>query len=107
MPHFHDEQAHEDLPANTDAQRRHIRSLFARYPDISTAERDAMVRYLRTAPVLDIGLLKGDESLRYRIGAFEAANARALGASPWDIAVLIAIFALVTNVCVALWDMGA
>ncbi|GAA0642840.1 hypothetical protein GCM10009424_17900 [Sphingomonas ursincola] len=90
-----------------EARRKRMKTLFQRYPDISTSERDEMVRYLRTAPVLDIGLLKSDESLRYRIAAFEAANARALGASPWEIAALVAIFVFVGSVCVALWDMGA
>ena len=96
-----------DAPAtDTEALRKRMKSLFKRYPDITASERDEIVRYLRTAPVLDIGLLKSDESLRYRIAAFEQANARALGSSPWEIAILIAIFAIVAATCVALWDMG-
>lgn len=106
MPHFHHGQAIEDLPTHSDARRKHIRSLFARYPEIDSTEREEIVRYLRTAPVLDIGLLKSDEAIRYRIAAFEQEHARKLTIRPIEIAVLLFAFALVTAACVALWDIG-
>ena len=107
MPHFDDWRALEDLPTDADARRKHIRSLFARYPDVSNAEREEIVHYLRTAPVLDIGLIKSDETIRYRIAAFEQENARKLAIRPVEIAVLLIVFALVAVACVALWDIGA
>lgn len=106
MPPFHDAQALEDLPAKSDAQRQRMKQLFARYPDISSTEHDEMVRYLRTAPVLDIGLLKSDETIRYRIAAFEQESACKLAIRPVEIAVLLLVFALITAACVALWDIG-
>lgn len=106
MPHFHDGQAIEDLPTHSDARRKHIRSLFARYPDITSTEREEIVHYLRSGPVLDIGLLKSDEAIRYRIAAFEQEYARRLTIRPVEITVLLFVFALVTAACVALWDMG-
>lgn len=106
MPQFHEGQALEDLSADIDAQRRRVQSLFARYPDIDSTEREEIVRYLRTAPVLDIGLLKSDETIRYRIAAFEQEHARKLAIRPIEIAVLLVVFAIVTAACVALWDIG-
>ena len=106
MPHFHEGQAHKDLPTEHDALRHHIRSMLARYPEIDSTEREEIVRYLRTAPVLDIGLLKSDEAIRYRLAAFEQENARKLSLRPVEIAVLLLIFVLVASACVALWDIG-
>jgi len=106
MPHFHEGQAVEDLPTYQDDRRKQVARLFARYPEITSAEREELVRYLRTAPVLDIGLLKSDEAIRYRIAAFEQEHARKLAIRPVEIAVLLIVFALVTAACVALWDIG-
>jgi len=106
MPHFHEGQALEDLPTHQDVRRKQMKKLFARYPDITSSEREELVRYLRTAPVLDIGLLKSDEAIRYRIAAFEEENARKLSVRPAEIAILLLIFALAAATCVALWDIG-
>lgn len=106
MPHFHEGQAVEDLLTYQDDRRKQMKKLFARYPEITSTEREELVRYLRTAPVLDIGLLKSDETIRYRIAAFEQEHARKLSLRPVEIAVLLLIFALVTGACVALWDIG-
>lgn len=89
-----------------EARRKRMKQLLARYPDIGSTEREEIVRYLRTAPVLDIGLLKSDETIRYRIAAFEQEHARKLAIRPVEIAVLLLVFALVTTACVALWDIG-
>lgn len=91
---------------DSEARRKQVKKLFARYPDITSAEREELVSYLRSAPVLDIGLLKSDEAIRYRIAAFEQENARKLSLRPVEIAVLLVIFALVSATCVALWDIG-
>lgn len=89
-----------------EARRKQVKKLFARYPDITSTEREDLVHYLRTAPVLDIGLLKSNEAIRYRIAAFEQENARNLSIRPMEIAVLLLIFTLVAATCVALWDIG-
>lgn len=106
MPKVHEAQAFEDLPTHQDARRKHVKNLFARYPEITSTEREELVRYLRTAPVLDIGLLKSDEAIRYRVAAFEEENARKLRVRPLEIAALLLIFTLVAATCVALWDIG-
>lgn len=88
------------------ATRSRIKSLFERYPNIANEEKRELAAYLRSGPLLDIGLLKGDEEIRYKIAAFEQDNQQALRTSPMELAVLITILAVAALVCSALWNAG-
>ena len=100
------------MPATPDtddasARKQRTRALFSRYPDISNDERYELTAFLKSGPLLDIGLLKGDDTIRYKIAAFEQEQEKALSHSPMQMVVLLVIFVLVAVVCSALWDIGA
>ncbi|MDM7956791.1 hypothetical protein [Blastomonas sp.] len=99
------EPAAHDPDAN--GRKQHIKTLFTRYPAISNDERRELTTYLKTGPLLEIGLLKGDETIRYKIAAFEQEQQKALDYSPVSIIVLLVIFVLLALVLTALWDMGS
>ncbi|MDM7967047.1 hypothetical protein [Blastomonas fulva] len=107
-----DQQSVPALPGTPDeqddtARKQRIKALFTRYPDITSEERRELTDYLKSGPLLEIGLLKGDETIRYKIAAFEQEQAKALSHAPKEIAVLLVIFVLLAVACSALWDMGA
>lgn len=87
-------------------RKRRMRALFTRYPDITNDERREITDYFKTGPLLEIGLLKGDETIRYKIAAFEQEEHKALAASPMQLVVLLLIFVVAAVACSALWDMG-
>lgn len=89
----------------TDRKQR-IEALFTRYPDITNDQRREIKAYFKTAPPLEIGLLKGDDTIRYKIAAFEQEEKRALATSPMELVVLLLVFVVAAVVCSALWDMG-
>lgn len=89
------------------ARKQRMRTLFDRYPAITGDERRELASYLKSGPLLEIGLLKGDETIRYKIAAFEEEEQKALSNSPTSMIVLVVIFALLTLVLSGLWDMGA
>lgn len=97
------QHAEEDMAQLT---RSAIKALFERYPNISGDERREMARYLNSGPLMDIGLLKGDETVRYKIAAFEKDNEKALSTTTFEAFVLIGIFALTALICYVMWDMG-
>ena len=86
--------------------RSTIKALFERYPNISGDERRELARYLSSGPLLEIGLLKGDEAVRYKIAAFEKDNEKALSTTTFEAVVLVGIFALTALICYVMWDMG-
>jgi hypothetical protein len=88
------------------ARKQRMRALFDRYPAITGDERRELTAYLKNGPLLEIGLLKGDETIRYKIAAFEQEQQKALANSPMSMVVLLVIFALLTLVLSVLWDMG-
>lgn len=88
------------------ARKQRIRAVFARYPNISNAERQQLTDFLKSGPLLDIGLLKGDEAIRYKIAAFEQEQEKALANAPIQMLVLLVIFVLLAAVCSTFWDMG-
>lgn len=100
---------HRDTPDEQDdtARKQRVKALFTRYPDITSEERRELTDYLKSGPLLEIGLLKGDETIRYKIAAFEQEQEKALSHAPQEIAVLLVIFVLLAVACSALWDMGA
>lgn len=89
------------------ARKQRIKALFARYPNISNEDRQELTDFLKSGPLMDIGLLKGDETIRYKIAAFEQEQEKALSNAPMQLVVLLAIFVLLAAVCSTLWDMGA
>lgn len=107
-----DQQSVPALPGTPDerdgtARKQRVKALFTRYPDITSEERRELTDYMRSGPLLEIGLLKGDETIRYKIAAFEQEQEKALSHAPQEIAVLLVIFVLLAVACSALWDMGA
>lgn len=90
--------------ASADTQR--IQALFTQYPAISGDERRELTAYLKNGPLLEIGLLKGDDTIRYKIAAFEQEQQKALENSPMSMVVLLVILALLAVVLSALWNIG-
>jgi hypothetical protein len=56
--------------------------------------------------LLDIGSLKGDETVRYKIAAFEDEHRKAFRTTPTQIAVLLVVFVIAALACSMLWDIG-
>lgn len=87
-------------------KKARIKDLLERYPNTSRDENDEILAFLKNGPILDIGNLKGDEAVRYKIAAFEDAHQKMFRTTPMEIAVLLFIFVIVALVCSMLWDIG-
>ena len=73
---------------------------------VTSEENDEILNFLKNGPILDIGNLKGDETVRYKIAAFEEAHQKTFRTTPMEIVVLLFIFVIVALVCSMLWDVA-
>lgn len=87
-------------------KKSRVKDLLERYPNTSREENDEILNFLKNGPILDIGNLKGDETVRYKIAAFEEAHQKTFRTTPMEIVVLLFIFVIVALVCSMLWDVA-
>ncbi len=101
------QQPQTAAPQTREPGTKRIRMLLQQYPATSSEENREIALWLTKGPLLDIGLMRGDESLRYKIAAFEQEHSKIISNKPLQIIVLLAIFLLTALACFALWDVGA
>ena len=92
--------------AANSARLRHIESLLARYPELSSEEEAEVLHYLRKGPLLDLGLLTGMESIRHALARFREDHRRELGLQPRDFLAPAAILLFVLIVGALAWNAG-
>ena len=83
-----------------------VKHLLEQYPNTSRDENAEILAVLSDGPLLDIGSLKGDETVRYKIAAFEDEHRKAFRTTPMQIAVLLVVFVIAALACSMLWDIG-
>lgn len=82
-------------------------TLLSRYPGLSNDENNEILRFLKTARHLDVGLLSSDDKVRPRLDAFMEDHKQHLsisaGEAGWVIGLILSFFAI----CWVLWELGA
>lgn len=102
-----------ETPASTqrklanEEQREHIADLLRRYPQISPAEEAAILRFLKKAPAIEVGLLAADDAARPKLDQFKIDHAKAFTIGPKGLATAVAIIAAIVAFCVFAWNVGA
>jgi hypothetical protein len=97
--------SHEEIKAIRTTRDR-AASLLTRYPRLSKDETREILRFLKTARHLDVGLLSADDRIRPRLDAFMDEHKKHLSLTvaeaTWVIGLIVAFFA----VCWMLWEIG-
>ena len=86
--------------------RARAKALLTAYPNIDAAETAEIADFLRTGPVLEVGLLSSDEELRPKLLAFQAEHEGRFALRAKDYLVVALITAVLAVVCFLLWDAG-
>lgn len=81
-----------------------VRSLFARYPDISASQTGEILNHLRHARYVEMQLLASDESLRRQLEIFLKAHKRQLRYSAGDVITIAALVLAFFAFCWLLWQ---
>ncbi len=74
--------------------RDDVRALLARYPSLSAHELEHIATFMKTAPLLDVGLLSSDPELGANYARFRTAEGRRLRPSALEIATFLALYLL-------------
>lgn len=98
--------SHEEIKAMRTTRDR-AASLLTRYPGLSKDESKEVLRFLKTARHLDVGLLSSDDSIRPRLDAFMDDHKKHLSVTAaeagWAIGLILSFLAL----CWVVWEVGA
>ena len=86
--------------------RARVEELLRAYPEVGPGEAAEILRFIKTAPPLELGLITTDEQLRAGLQQFRQDNASEfdLGLKEYLIAAIVVIALVVAYVL--LWDMG-
>jgi hypothetical protein len=84
-----------------------VRSLIARYPDISKAQAAEVLKFVKHARYVEMQLLAADESVRRQLDIFLKAHKRQLRYSAADIISFLALAIAFLTFCWLLWQWGA
>ena len=79
--------------------RARVSDLLERYPDITEPERAEIIRFLKKAPALDVGLLSANETIRPQLTQFKLDHEKEVGVGLVGLAmaaVIVLILALFT-----------
>lgn len=86
--------------------RARVKVLLHAYPNIDAAETAEIADFLRTGPVLEVGLLSSDEELRPKLLAFQAEHEGRFALRAKDYLVVALISVALAVICFLLWDAG-
>jgi hypothetical protein len=86
--------------------RKHVEQLLGRYPAIDPGEAAEILRFLKTAQPLELGLLTSNEAIRPQLERFRIDHARELSLGWKGLLVAFAIIALLALIAALLWDAG-
>jgi len=79
-------------PTSRSAAVPELRALLARYPALDGSELDRLAQLMKTAPLLEVGMLSSDPELGGRYQAFRAGETVRLRPTPWEIAKFVALY---------------
>lgn len=99
-------QSRYTLAADGERLRR-IEISLRHYPDVSPDENREILQFLKSAPVLDAGLLTGNEEIRPQLQRFRHDHRRELGMGAKDYLVAAVILLVVIALGFLLWDAGS
>jgi hypothetical protein len=83
-----------------------MQDLLSRYPQISDAEKQEVVRYLKKGPALDTALLTTVERIRPQLARFREDHRRHFAISAKEYAVIALLLVALVTVLALLWDSG-
>ena len=83
-----------------------VRSLIARYPDISKSQAAEVLKFVKYARYVEMQLLAADESIRRQLEIFLRVHKRQLGYSAVDIVSFLALAIAFITFCWLLWHWG-
>lgn len=86
--------------------RKYVEQLLGRYPAIDPDEAAEILRFLKTAQPLELGLLTSSEAIRPQLDQFRTDHAGELSLGWKGPLVAFAIIALIALIAVFLWDSG-
>jgi len=92
-------------PVDRDRIER-IEKLLQRYPALTDGEMHEILMFLKKGPALEIGLLTGNDGIRPALARFRTDHARSLEPSGREIAIILAIIAIVVAAATFLWNWG-
>ena len=79
-------------------------TLLARYPDISGAEADEILSYVKRASATDIRLIADDEPMRRQFERFVGSHSRQLRYSAVEVVTGIGVVVAFFAICWLLWQ---
>jgi hypothetical protein len=98
--------SHEEIKAMRMTRDR-AASLLTRYPALSRDESKEVLRFLKSARHLDVGLLSSDDAVRPRLDAFLEDHKKHLGVTALEAGWVIGLILAFLAVCWMLWEIGA
>ena len=93
-------------PAVDPARLEHIQGLLSRYPQVSDAETEEILRYLKKGPALDTALLTTVEPIRPRLARFREDHRRHFAIGVKEYAVVVTLVIALVALLAFLWDSG-
>ena len=97
--------SHEEIKAIRTSRDR-AASLLTRYPGLSRDETKEVLRFLKTARHLDVGLLSSDDAIRPRLDAFMEEHKKHLSASVAEAGLAAGMILAFLTVCWILWEIA-
>lgn len=83
-----------------------IESLLSQYPNLNQDERQQILQFLRKAPILDRGLLTGNQSVAWALEAFRHDHDKELSLGWREFLMVAAVAVLFLIVVAFLWNSG-
>lgn len=93
-------------PAVDPARLEHIQNLLSRYPDITEADREEILHFLKKGPPLDTALLGTVEPVRPQLDRFRADHRRHFEVGAKEYLLVAILLAALAALAALLWDSG-
>lgn len=98
-------QTHADDRGATNRDHiNHVASLLRAYPDLPESEIEEIARFLRSAPILDQGMLSSQPDMPQRITRFRKEQRSFFTWTAKEVVTVVGILAILCATIVMLWD---
>ena len=87
------------------SRREHITRLLERYPQVSDADRNEILRFMKEARHLEVGLLTANDNVRPQLDAFMDDHKQQFRLDVFDVVRAVALIAAILTVCWLLWEL--
>lgn len=88
------------------ARLEHIENLLSRYPDISKAEREEIIHYLKRGPALDSALLSSIEHIKPKLARLREDHRSEFELGAREFIIVTLVFAIIIALGTYFWDAG-